>query len=320
MIAGIRPVRGDTGADARVIALKVERGEVTPLVQAAPETPRDIAGIVHHAMAARPEMRFATATEMRLALEGAMTGKRAATIARSAQPGPMLGGTIAMPPRNTAASPAVATNAEIEPHVDTVRAPPIGTALTPGGYAGVSVPVLGTGEGPPMPGRRRRVPVAALVGLSLLLGASVVGILVGTGTLALSSDPPEPPMSTATSPPIATSTTATPAAATATAPVSSATTAVPTLSPARPVPTAPRPAPSNRPSPAQDADAGALPFLFPTAFPSGFPTAFPSGFSLPAGFPSSFPSAFPSAFPGWPSLPVSPPAPRQPAPSVSAGY
>src|SRR5262249_54135905 len=44
MIAGCRPVRGDTGADARVIALKVERGDIVPLVQVAPETPRDLAG------------------------------------------------------------------------------------------------------------------------------------------------------------------------------------------------------------------------------------------------------------------------------------
>ena len=67
------------GDDARVIALRVERGEIVPLVQAAPDVPREIAGLVHRAMAARPELRFATATEMRLALEKASTAKRPVT-------------------------------------------------------------------------------------------------------------------------------------------------------------------------------------------------------------------------------------------------
>src|ERR1700722_20090417 len=66
-------------ADARVIALLVERGEVVPLVKVAPDVPREIAGLVHRAMAARPELRFASATEMRLALEKAASAKRPAT-------------------------------------------------------------------------------------------------------------------------------------------------------------------------------------------------------------------------------------------------
>ena len=68
MIAGARPVTGD---DARVVALKVERGEVVPLLHVAPDAPREIAGLVHHAMAPRPEMRFASAAEMRAALQEA---------------------------------------------------------------------------------------------------------------------------------------------------------------------------------------------------------------------------------------------------------
>jgi len=79
MVAGVRPVSGE---DARIIATRVERGEVTPLVHAAPDVPRELAGLVHRAMAARPELRFTSATEMRLALEGASLGeggKRAAT-------------------------------------------------------------------------------------------------------------------------------------------------------------------------------------------------------------------------------------------------
>ena len=51
---------------------------------------------------------------------------------------------------------------------------------------------MAAGEGMHPPQHRRRVPVAALLGLSLLLGASVVGILVGTGTIAFSSGAPSP--------------------------------------------------------------------------------------------------------------------------------
>jgi serine/threonine protein kinase len=318
MIAGARPVRGDAGEDARVIALKVERGEVIPLVQAAPETPRDVAGLVHHAMAARPEMRFSTATEMRLALESAMKGKRPATGALSMQAPPVTAAATGAPGsvRSTAASPAVTGGPE-EPRVDTVRAPPIATALTPPAYGGGGLPLMAAGEGVHAPQHRRRVPVAALLGLSLLLGASVVGILVGTGTIAFSSAPPQPspPAAPPSGSPAATGGTipapsAAPAAATTAAP------ALPTLVPTRPVPTAPRPVPSNHPAP--DADAGAPPFVFPTSLPTTLPP-FPSVFPLPAGFPSTLPSGFPS-IPGWPSLPLPQPPSKQAAPAGSSGY
>jgi len=316
MIAGARPVRGDTGEDARVIALKVERGEVIPLVQAAPETPRDLAGLVHHAMAARPEMRFSTATEMRLALVGAMSGKRPSTSALAAQPA-AGGGTVAMGPmRSTAASPAVPSRPE-EPHVDTVRAPPIATAMAAPAYAGSGMAPMPSADGHAAP-HRRRVPVAALVGLSVLLAASVVGILVGTGTIAFSSGPPGPPPvapATRNSAPTAPAT-AQPAA-TVTTPAATTPAAIPTLVPTRPTPTPPRPAPSNHPP--LEADGGAPPpppFVFPTSLPP-----FPSGFPFPAGFPSTLPSGFPPLPSGWPSLPLPlpQPAPKQPAPGGSPG-
>ena len=85
MLAGKRPVHG---SDARAIAAKVERGEVTPLIHVVPEVPREVAGLVHRAMAARPELRFASATEMRLALEGALAGKRPFTTPISAPAAP----------------------------------------------------------------------------------------------------------------------------------------------------------------------------------------------------------------------------------------
>lgn len=76
MLAGQPPATAD---DPRVLILKIERGEVTPLVQAAPGIEPHIAGFVHRAMAPRPELRFANATEMRLQLEEMRTGKRAGT-------------------------------------------------------------------------------------------------------------------------------------------------------------------------------------------------------------------------------------------------
>jgi glutaredoxin len=68
------------------MALKVELGQVVPLVEAAPDVPRELAGLVHRAMAPRPELRFATATEMRLALASVMHGKRVATMPMAPPP------------------------------------------------------------------------------------------------------------------------------------------------------------------------------------------------------------------------------------------
>src|SRR4029078_940345 len=64
------------GDDPRVVVLKVERGEVTPLVHVAPTVPPEVAGLVHRAMAPRRELRFSSAAEMRLALEAVMSGTR----------------------------------------------------------------------------------------------------------------------------------------------------------------------------------------------------------------------------------------------------
>ncbi len=206
MIAGSRPV---TGEDARIIATRVERGEVIPLVKAAPEVPREIAGLVHRAMAARPELRFASATEMRIALENVMAGKRPAMgslpgVART----PLPAGSSTNPPDGgmSAASPQRSLQMEVtgsgtlrdmhavpmaqgahgtiataqtpmgmeapEPAPHTQRAPPLATALGPAPYAAVSVPSAPAGSEPRARGRNRTL---ALVALPLLLGAGIVG-------------------------------------------------------------------------------------------------------------------------------------------------
>jgi len=301
MIAGVRPVDGD---DARIIALKVERGEVVPLVQVAREVPREIAGFVHRAMAPRPEMRFATATETRLALQAATAGKRAATAgmpAAAAPPAPA--GTIELAAPAPFRPPAV-EGTSAEGPVDTLRAPPIATALAQ------PVPGMGVVLGVPAnaiasPRRSRRGPLVVLVALPLLLGAGVVVALVVTGTWASGTTPDPEPTAPSPAPPTNTvSASPAPVAPSASPP------AVPTLSPTKPTPITPRPVPSNRPpGPAPEADAGGiLPFVFPSSLPTVFPP-FPSGFPLPAGFPTSLPSALPSILPPWPppfQVPVPP--------------
>ncbi len=330
MVAGTRPVNGE---DARVIALKVERGEVVPLVKVAPEAPRELAGLVHRAMAPRPELRFASATEMRLALERVMAKPQA-----QPQPVPemtatgtlknvpanqVLGGASPSQPRQATAPvramPGVPAQTPpgtepSEPAVHTERAPPIATALAPPVYAamGPAVPLPAAPYGQSQE-QRSRAPVVALVALSLLLGAGVVAMLIATGTLSLSSnDPPQPlPGGGTSTVTTLTSTPSTPGTPTGTgAPV-------PTLSPTVPGPSpgpGPRPTPSNRPGPgpAPAADAGGYtpPFVFPSNLPP-FPSVLPP-------FPTTIPSIFPSVLPPWP---VPPPttAPPSPAPTHSGG-
>jgi serine/threonine-protein kinase len=95
MLAGTRPVSGD---DGRLIALKIERGEITPLVRALPGVKPELAGLVHRAMAFRRELRFGSATEMRIALEGlknarpgAVPTERLSDLAAKASTGTMMG-------------------------------------------------------------------------------------------------------------------------------------------------------------------------------------------------------------------------------------
>jgi serine/threonine-protein kinase len=318
-IAGTRPVSGE---DARIIALKVDRGEVVPMVQAAPDTPREIAGLVHRAMAARPALRFANATEMRLALQAAMGARRPANNS-AAGPVPRVGASateVLAPANAVAASPAPRTPAkrsDPEPHVDTIRAPPIATALTPSPYVGTPMPASPPAEGTRR--RRSRGPMIALVALPVLIGAGVVALVVGTGTWASSASAPgaQPePL------PAAVNLQPTPAAATPAVPAETPSkgAVVPTLAPTRAAApahggTSARP---NVPGSAPMADAGLPPIAFPSGFPSSlppFPTALPSGLAIPSGFPTSLPSTFPSVLPAWPP-PMAPPP--QPAPVHSA--
>jgi len=307
MIAGSRPVHGD---DARVIALKVERGEVTPLVKAAPEVPRELAGLVHRAMAPRPDLRFETATEMRLALERVSSGRRPGS-AVPVQPGPapdfaatgptgtlknvtakevLQAAAIARPVTAAAQTPVGTEPSDRVVHTE--RAPPLATALAqplPDAMAATPPPAPYTEP----PRRGGRGTVIALVALSLLLGAGVVAMLVASGTWSFTSDSSPGPIP-ATSPEAA----AAGVPGTSTAPTVEPT-AVPSLATTKAGPPAPGPGPGPRPNPPKGEDGGVYPppFVFPSVLPP-MPSVFP--------MPSGFPTVFPSIFPPWPQPPAPP--------------
>ena len=320
MLSGTRPVLGD---DARVIAMKVERGEVTPLVKAAPEVPRELAGLVHRAMAARPELRFANAAEMRLALSDAMSGKRPPTGVMGAVPvktGAMPAAPAAQDPgtgtlkgapakevlagrathMETAARPAVVSGTSVpdEPRVDTQRGPAVGAA------GGAPMPMAYVPPAPQQETRRRKGSsgMVWLIAVPLLLGAGVVAAYVATQQSSSTPPAPEPtkPTATVTASTKPSASAATSASSDPLAPFN------PSSQPAHPTGpgTGPAPHPSGLPSTLPGGDGGVpnIPPL-PSTLPSGFPP-------IPSGFPTAWPSGFPSQLP----FPI--PVPPQPAPST----
>jgi serine/threonine-protein kinase len=306
MIAGTRPVSGE---DARVIAFKVEQGDIVPLVQVAPDVPREIAGLVHRAMAARPELRFATATEMRLALEKARRAGTAVMGAAAVTNAPIHHETGAGMQQAPSAR-ATGGEAPESPPVHTMRAPPSASALAPAVYGGAAVPAGPPGERQGR--RRRRGRIVAMVAIPVLLGAGVVAVLAATGTWASSNAGP----ALAAVPTQREDEEDEEAGSRGAAAPTLATGDVPKLVPTRPISTrvAPHALPSSRPAASVTADAGSLPlpFFLPSSLPSTLPP-FPS--VLP--FPTNFPLPLPSVFPSWPPmLPSSSPAPTQtPTPS-----
>ncbi len=169
MLSGTRPVTGD---DPRFIAMKVERGEIKPLVHALPSVPPPIAGFAHRAMAARPEMRFQSAAEMRLALDKLV--------------GHDAGGTLPLalaPARKTSAEPeqprAAATG--------TLRGTPVAEHhhqhVAPGATSPHDV-LVSESEPPPPPKSSSALP---LIALAILLGVgAVVALALAQGPRASS--------------------------------------------------------------------------------------------------------------------------------------
>jgi hypothetical protein len=205
------------------------------------------------------------------------------------------------PPPRVVTGPAPAVDPDRP--VDTVRAPPVATALTPATpavYGGAVMPAA-VGDRP-RARRGNRGTVVALVALSLLLGAGVVAIIVMQNS---SNAGPTQPLDLSQ-----TSQTGSPEAGGSppgTAPTTPPNNTIPSLNTG----TSTHPTPSGHPGPAPTHSAGE-----PDAGGLG-PPPFPIPSNLPP-FPSNIPP-FPSVLPPWPSglLPPWPNSPPPPAPTHS---
>lgn len=347
MVAGERPASGD---DARVIAVKVERGEVKPLVHAAPDVPRELAGLVHRAMAARPEVRFQTATEMRLALEkvsgslgmhesvrpptkpvtaqgipAAHPATSAASPQALANPAPSA---LAQPPQASVAPaqpPGRGTVMAAPPAMDAYVAPPITERTAPPGPSpAMSMQASGssymapaqtaTPAYAPPPARRKGTSKLWLLVIPLLLGVGVVVTLVIVQSQTGDTQP-QPLFTVDTTTPTVTPTTPTAQGTDTTQPQPNGTIAPLLTSNGTGTPVKP-PATGTAHPTAQPSQTSQNPptLPIPSTLPSGFPTAFPS--NLPFPLPSNM--SLPSGFPPFNLPPAqSSPAPTSPGPASS---
>jgi serine/threonine-protein kinase len=291
MLAGQPPVTAD---DPRVLILKVERGEVTPLVQVVPGIQPEIAGFVHRAMAPRPELRFANATEMRIALDDVMSGKRPPTAKLSITPMVPVASVAPVPPAIAPVAPLGETadaNANASLKTGTVMGAPVESALAgppvqasmaapiPGGTSfGPAPPHMGPPHGfqhPPrglaQPQHASQRPPGALAepkrGMGLIIGLAVVALLLGAGAVVtyVSSTQSSTPTVPTVDIPTATAATTTP---TATATTVSVTPVTPLTGPTHTgaTTTPPGPGPTLRPTgrkdggaPQAQVDAGSAP-------------------------------------------------------------
>ncbi len=327
MLAGARPV----GGDAFSVVRKVERGEVRPLREAAPNAPPELAGLVHRAMAPKAEHRFVSAAEMRFALD-AISEKRAALApaAPVAGPAPAVGPAVAAAVAGAPADDGTLVGAPIaavfapppgDPKATTQRAAPVAPAYAaPVHHAPMQNSATPT---PPMqsapmasarePRRRKARATWPYVVVPLVAGAALVA-----GGFAILQNSATDPL------PIGASPGASPSA-----------TAAPATSGVRPgdppngdlgslrgdgvrPPTAGTPAAGSARPAASVADGGAAPATgFPSAmpFPSGIPT-----FTVPSGMPTfTVPSGFPT-IPGLPPFGAAPASSGGNKPNTGAGY
>ena len=261
MLSGAVPVSGD---DPRVLVLKVERGEVQPLVHVAPGVKPELAGFVHRAMAPRPEVRFANATEMRLALESIVSGKKSSTAPLPASPAApvvapasALAGTGMMPDGAFADT----ANPRAEHATGTVMGAPA-YSVAPGGAAtgtaiGAPAAAALASERPPGFGAMGYAPPPAPAagrepkrrGSGLVIALALVATLLGAGavvTYVMSTQEATPPPPAF---PLATETPTTPGTA-PTTPGTVTTTSPTSVAPLKPGPApAPGPAPQTAPKP-----------------------------------------------------------------------
>jgi serine/threonine-protein kinase len=328
MICGSRPVTGD---DARLVALRVERGDVRPLVHAAPGVPPDLAGLVHRAMAPRPDLRFSSAAEMRGALEAVLAGKRRSmvgappvTVSLAPSSTAPITDRISAVPREALSSPDPGRGRGTvltDPAAGALRVPEPGlagaadTAARASSLHGAYAPPRAPPNARGRPGRSGSS-AWLLFGIPLALGAAIAIAFAMGG----SSEPAPQPMSSPLPPlpvKIAPSLSPSPQPAAAADPAT-----VPPLSPlktpqmgpsrpsqAGPVASGSKPHPSASTSTTPPpADSTSL-FPFPPGFPS-IPNPFPSPASSGVGpvltIPTSLPT-FPFPFPGSSPAPSSAP-------------
>lgn len=331
MVSGERPASGE---DARIIAVKVERGEVKPLVHAAPDVPRELAGLVHRAMASRPEVRFQTATDMRIALENVKLGVAGESVrpptkpvtAQPAQeqkpqappPQSQLAPQEAAPPPQQpaqqgrsatvmAAPPAMAAYAAASAEAERT-APPYAHSPQQGNPYAAAAQTGDPGQNYTQnyaPPRKKRGSGLWLLVIPLLLGIGVVVTLVIVQAQTESETPPEPLFTTSTAPTI----TPTMQQPTATAPTATAPTG--TIAPlltsngTTPVPPSTAHPPASGGTTHPSATSNNPPTLPIPSLPNGFPTTLPSG--IPFQIPSSFPPfGIPTAAPTTSSTPPAP--------------
>ncbi len=331
MLAGARPVAGDAFSVVR----KVERGEVRPLREAAPNAPPELAGLVHRAMAPKAEHRFVSAAEMRLALDG-ISEKRAA-LAPAVAPVAAVAPAVAAPLAGSPADDGTLVGAPIaavfapppaDPKATTQRAAPV-VAAAPGYAPPVhhtpmqnapmqsapmhappvqSAPMASAGE----PRRRKARATWPYVVVPLVAGAALVA--GGFAIFQNSATDPSP-------------ISALPAAASQAA--------QPLASGVRPgdppngdlgslrgdgvrPPTVATSTPGSARPAASVVDGGAAPATgFPSAmpFPSGMPT-----FTVPSGMPTfTVPSGFPT-IPGLPPFGAAPASSGGNKPNTGSGY
>ncbi|HEY2370757.1 MAG TPA: protein kinase, partial [Polyangiaceae bacterium] len=255
MLSGTRPVTGD---DPRVIAVKIERGEIKPLVHALPSVPPALAGFAHRAMAARPEMRFQSAAEMRLGLEKLV--------------GHDAGGTLplAFAPARRATSSTPEEEAPRTAAAGTLRGTPI-TEHHPHASPIVSTPDALVAESvPPPPKNFGALP---LILLAILLGVgAVIALAMSQGPKNGATQPP----ASVSSPPVGSVAVLTSPSVTADEQPST----LPSLTKTRPLASAKPIAKTDAGAPHPPASATTRVFPFPSTFPP-FPSAIPTDLHLP---------------------------------------
>jgi serine/threonine-protein kinase len=349
MLAGARPVDGD---DPRLVALKVERGDVHPLIHRAPDIPRELAGLVHRAMAPRPELRFASAAEMRTALEAVMAAKRASVSppssrAPSTTPDPLdpRGSATAFEPhgeRSSARPPMTGTDPGERPNPS--NRPPYAVAA---GTDPANAALGGAWTPPPPPafsaartsrpspaspvrGRRRGGvgTVWILAGVTVLLGAGLGLAFTFTGSssggpgksrpVTRVDVPSDPSVATTTTPPNPSATEVPMDPSLGPLPVGPTATHLTGKEPV--APPGPRPGASASGAPSAVAQSSATPlnplglppFVIPTSLPNPFPNPASSGLGPILTIPTVFPPF------GFPPDPGASAPPAQPPPSGSS--